>query len=58
MVIRQDYLLDHLDNDKIGSIYKGNLNLHFTCSDKKVKCSKVDLTKYISDFTDFPIIEE
>jgi len=58
VVIRQDYLLDHLDNDKIGSIYRGSLNLHFTHSDKKVKCSKVDLTKYISDFTDFPIIEE
>jgi hypothetical protein len=57
VVIRQDYLLDHLKKSNIGSIYKGNLNLHFTYSDGKVKCSKIDLSKYISDFTDFPIIE-
>jgi hypothetical protein len=57
VIIRQDYLLDHWENDKIGSLYKGNLNLHFTYSDKKVKCSKIDLSNYIADFTDFPIIE-
>jgi len=58
LVIRQDYLLDRWENDKIGSAYKGKLNLHFTYSDGKVKCSKIDLSQYISDFTDFPMIEE
>ncbi len=58
VIIRQDYLLDHWDNNKMGSVYKGLLNLHFTYFDNKVKCSKVDLSKYISDFTDFPIVEE
>jgi len=45
LIIRQDYLLDHWENNKTGSIYKGNLNLHFTYSDQKVKCSKIDLYK-------------
>lgn len=58
VIIRQDYLLDHWENSKIGSVYKGNLNLHFIYSDRKVKCSNIDLSQYISDFTDFPIIEE
>lgn len=58
IIIRQDYLLDHFENDKMGSVYKGNLNLHFTYFDSKVRCSKTELSKYISDFTDFPEIEQ
>lgn len=58
IVIRQDYLLDHLQNDKIGSEHDGNLNLYFSYSTDEVECSALDLTKYISDFTDFPLIEE
>jgi hypothetical protein len=57
VIIRQDYLLDHWENSKIGSIYKGILNLHFIYSGGGVKCSDIDLSKYVSDFTDFPIIE-
>ncbi len=58
VIIRQDYLQEHLKKNKIGSIYKGNLNLHFIFSDGAVKCSKVDLSPYISDYTDFPLIQE
>lgn len=58
VVIRQDYLLDHFQNDNIGSEHKGNLNLYFSYSTEKVACSGLDLSKYISDFTDFPLIED
>ena len=58
VVIRQDYLLDHLQNDKIGSVHDGNLNLYFSYLTDKVECSGLDLSKYVSDFTDFPLIEE
>jgi PD-(D/E)XK endonuclease len=58
VVIRQDYLLDHLQNDRIGSEHEGNLNLYFSYSADKIECSGLDLSKYISDFTDFPLIEE
>ncbi len=58
VIIRQDYLLDHLQNDKIGSEHEGNLNLYFSYSPQNVECSGLDLNKYVSDFTDFPLIEE
>ncbi len=58
VVIRQDYLLDHFQNDKIGSENQGNLNLYFSYSTGKVESSGLDLSKYVSDFTDFPLIEE
>ena len=57
VVIRQDYLLDHVQNDKIGSEHNGSLNLYFSYSTDKVECSGLDLSKYISDFSDFPLIE-
>ena len=58
VVIRQDYLLDHWQNDKIGSEHDGNLNLYFSYSNNKVESSGLDLSKYVSNFTDFPLIEE
>ena len=58
VIIRQDYLLDYLQNEKIGSESEGNLNLYFSYSSDKIACSGLDLSKYISDFNDFPFIEE
>ena len=58
LIIRQDYLLDHLQNDKIGSVHDDTLNLYFSYSTGKVECSGIDLGKYVSNFTDFPLIEE
>jgi len=57
IIIRQDNLLDHYKVDKIGSKYMNHLNLHFSFQKNKVLCSKIDMTKYISDYTEFPIIE-
>lgn len=58
LIIRQDNLLEHFKNEKIGSEYKGHLNLRFSYSKDKVECSGVDFSKYVSDFTDFPLIED
>ena len=58
LVIRQDYLLNLVESDNIGSIHNEMLNLYFAYSDSKVECSKVDLTRYVADFTDFPLIED
>lgn len=58
VIIRQDYLLDHWQNSKIGAEHDGNLNLYFSYSPGNIGCSGLDLRKYISDFTDFPLIEE
>jgi hypothetical protein len=58
VVIRQDYLLDYLNNFNIGSVHDGYLNLYFSYLTDKVECSGLDLTKYVSDFADFPVIED
>jgi hypothetical protein len=58
VIIRQDYLRDHFRNEKIGSEHNGNLNLYFSYSADKVECSGLDLSKYVSDFADFPLIED
>lgn len=58
IVIRQDYLLDHWQNDKIGSEHENNLKLYLSYSNGKVECSGLDLSKYVSDFSDFPLVED
>jgi len=57
IIIRQDYLLDHFENNKVGTEAKGNINFYFSYTKGKVECSGQDFTKYIKDFTDFPKIE-
>jgi hypothetical protein len=57
VIVRQDYLKEHYKNDKIGSLHNGNLNVHLTYMNEKVKCSKIDFSNYIGDFSDFPLIE-
>lgn len=57
IIIRQDYLLNLFELNNIGSVHGEMLNLYFSYFEDKVECSKIDLTKYIADFTDFPIIE-
>lgn len=57
LIIRQDYLLNLFETANIGSVHSEMLNLYFSYFDDKVECSKIDLTQYIADFTDFPIIE-
>lgn len=57
VIIRQDYLLDHFQNNHVGSEAKENITFYFSYSNGKVECSGQDFTKYIKDFSDFPQIE-
>lgn len=57
VIIRQDYLLDHFENNKVGSEAKGNITFYFSYTKGKIKCSGQDFTKYVRDFTDFPKVE-
>ncbi len=57
VIIRQDYLLDHFENNKVGSEAKGNITFYFSYTNGKVECAGQSFTKYIKDFTDFPKIE-
>ncbi len=57
LVIRQDFLFDHFNSGKIGSVTGDHLNLYCSYAGDSVTCSGIDMTRYIDDFTDFPIIE-
>lgn len=57
LIIRQDYLLEHFENNQIGSESDGNITFYFSFTNNKVKCSGKDFSKYIKDFSDFPKIE-
>ncbi|KAA0992444.1 PDDEXK-like family protein [Dyadobacter aurulentus] len=57
VIIRQDYLLNHFENDKVGSEAKGNITFYFSFTKGKAECSGHDFSKYIKDYTDFPRIE-
>lgn len=58
IIIRQDYLLDHFQKENIGSEHNGTLILYFSYVQNRVECSGFDFTKYLSDYTDFPLLEE
>jgi hypothetical protein len=58
LIIRQDYLFNHFEADHIGSVHGEMLNLYFSYGGNKVECSKVDLSGYVADFSDFPVVEE
>lgn len=57
VIIRQDYLLDHFEVNKVGSEHKGNITFYFSYIDGKVECSGTDFTRYVRDFTDFPQLQ-
>lgn len=56
IIIRQDYLLDYFENNKVGSIAKGNITFYFSYFEENVICTGQDFTKYVKDYTDFPRI--
>ena len=55
-IIEQETLLDHFQNNNVGSEAKGSITFYFSYKDGRVECSGQDFTKYIRDFTDFPQI--
>lgn len=57
IIIRQDYLLDHFENNKVGTEYKGKITFYFSYNDEKIYCSKQDFSKYICDYSDFATIK-
>lgn len=57
LIVRQDYLLDHFENNKVGSEHKGTIIFYISFTGEKVECSGQDFSKYLQDFTDFPHIE-
>ena len=56
LIIKAEILQDLYDNKRIGTVVKDNLVLYFSFQEKSVMCSKVDLTSFRRNFTDFPEI--
>jgi hypothetical protein len=57
IVIDRSTLFDHRINNKIGYEKNGVLQLQIRIHDDKSKCSKVDFTAYLNDWSKFPIIK-
>ncbi len=57
IIIRQDYLFAYFENNKLGTVFKEKLNLYFSYTGSRVECSGQDFSKYIGDYSDFPVIE-
>ena len=57
VVIRRDQLANIFEDKLIGSFADNNLLLYFSFENNKVTCSGVNLTQYLNNFNDFPIIE-
>jgi len=57
VIIRQDFLLDLFENDSVGSANAGNITFYFSYAHGSVKCSGQNFTKYVNDFSDFPLIQ-
>lgn len=57
LIIPQVKLFDEIEKNNVGSQHKDYINLYFSYSENKIVCSSQDFTKYIADYSDFPIIE-
>ena len=55
VIISQNSLKDYFKKGKLGEDNNGMLNLHFSYSNEKVACRGIDLSKYVSDFSEFPL---
>lgn len=56
VIIPQDVLKENFEKNHVGSEHEGNLNLYFSYSDQKVDCSGQDFSRFICDYSDFPVI--
>ena len=57
VIIKQNYLIDYVENQNVGSKSNDNVILYFSYEAEKVKFSSQDFTKYVRDFGDFPLIQ-
>lgn len=57
IIVRQDYLKKHVEDDGVGSKHNDGVTLRISLKNKRATCSKVDFTRYVHNFEDFPSIE-
>lgn len=57
LIIRQDYLLNHIENEGVGSVFGDKITLYVSLQNGNASCSSADFSGYLNDYADFPIIE-
>lgn len=57
LIVRQDYLQKHVEDDSVGSKSNDAVMLRISVKNKRALCSKVDFTQYVDNFEDFPSVE-
>lgn len=57
LIIRQDYLLDFVTNQNLGTRYAEHLNLYISFKDGKVLSSGLDFSNFVADYVDFPLLK-
>jgi hypothetical protein len=57
VIIPREALLKHHLKNNIGSLVGENLIVYFSFQNKKVVCSKIDISEFYNNFDDFPIIQ-
>ncbi len=56
VIMPRETVLDYHLKQGMGSLVGDNLDIYFSFKDKKVVCSKVDITEFHNNFRAFPII--
>jgi hypothetical protein len=56
LLITQSSLLDLVENN-MGNRYADNITLYFSYSKDEIVCSNINLSKYINNYQDFPILQ-
>ena len=58
LIVNRDTLNDLYESFNIGSVSKDtNLLLHISFDDQSVKCSDIDFSSYVDNFSEFPHLE-
>jgi hypothetical protein len=56
LLIDRSILLDLHEKKQMGSLHSGNITLYMVFKEDKVTCSSVDLSAFIDNYRDFPVI--
>jgi hypothetical protein len=56
IVIAREVLANMYKSSSIGTVANNKLVLYFSFQDGKIKCSGIDLSRYLNDFSQFPTI--
>ncbi len=57
VLIPQNELFNYVISNNIGTRYGDSITLYFSYSKDEITCSNINLSKYINNYQDFPVLE-